>query len=41
VTIAAKLRQQGIDARIEPVEANLEDVFVVATQRPKREAVTS
>jgi len=40
-TIAAKLRQQGIDARIEPVEANLEDVFVVATQKPKREAVRS
>jgi len=36
--IAEKLRQQGIDARIEPVEANLEDVFVVATQKPKREA---
>jgi ABC-2 type transport system ATP-binding protein len=36
--IAEKLGQQGIDARIEPVEANLEDVFVVATQKPKREA---
>ena len=38
--IASRLRQQGIDARIELVEANLEDIFVVATQKPKFEAVT-
>ena len=37
-TLATKLKQQGIDARVEVVEANLEDVFVVATQKPKHEA---
>jgi ABC-2 type transport system ATP-binding protein len=36
--IEATLRQQGIAARMEAVEANLEDVFVVATQRPKQKA---
>ncbi|MBS0582906.1 MAG: ABC transporter ATP-binding protein [Proteobacteria bacterium] len=36
--IATKLRQQGIEARVDAVAANLEDVFVVATQKPKREA---
>ncbi|MBR0345092.1 MAG: ABC transporter ATP-binding protein [Rudaea sp.] len=40
-TIAAKLKAQGIDARIDAVEANLEDVFVVATQRPKNKAVAA
>ena len=35
--IAAKLKAQGIDARVDAVDANLEDVFVVATQKPKRE----
>ena len=33
--VAARLKKAGIDARVESAEANLEDVFVVATQKPK------
>jgi len=36
--IATRLHDAGIVARIDAVAANLEDVFVVATQKPKREA---
>ncbi|MBS0568369.1 MAG: ABC transporter ATP-binding protein [Proteobacteria bacterium] len=36
--IAARLQQQDIEAHVSEVEANLEDVFVVATQKPQREA---
>ena len=39
--IAARLREVGIEATVNPVAANLEDVFVVATQKPKREAHAS
>ncbi len=39
--IASKLKAEGIDARVDAVEANLEDVFVVATQKPEREAHAS
>jgi ABC-2 type transport system ATP-binding protein len=35
--INARLGKAGIAAKVEPVEANLEDVFVVATQKPKTE----
>ena len=37
-TISERLKKAGIEATAEPVEANLEDVFVVATQKPRREA---
>ncbi|WP_347262230.1 ABC transporter ATP-binding protein [Rudaea sp.] len=39
--IAARLHDAGIGARVDAVVANLEDVFVVATQKPKREAATA
>jgi ABC-2 type transport system ATP-binding protein len=35
--ISERLHSAGIEARLNPVEANLEDVFVVATQKPKRD----
>jgi ABC-2 type transport system ATP-binding protein len=37
-SIATRLHEAGIEARVDAVDANLEDVFVVATQKPQREA---
>lgn len=37
-SFAARLRAAGIEATVEAVPANLEDVFVAATQKPGREA---
>jgi len=34
--IAGRLTEHGIDAELKPVDANLEDVFVAATQKPAR-----
>lgn len=36
-TVAERLRGAGIDAKVESAEPNLEDVFVVATQKPRHE----
>jgi ABC-2 type transport system ATP-binding protein len=39
--IAAALKSAGIDARTEPTEPNLEDVFVTATRKPPQPAATA
>ena len=36
-SVAERLRSAGIDAKVESAEPNLEDVFVVATQKPRHE----
>jgi ABC-2 type transport system ATP-binding protein len=35
--VAGKLKESGIDARVEETSPNLEDVFVAATRRPQRD----
>ncbi|MEP6938173.1 MAG: ABC transporter ATP-binding protein [Rudaea sp.] len=38
-SLSSRLHEKGIDAQLKPVEANLEDVFVAATQKPGHGAV--